>query len=138
MTFPKFNEIESSNQKNNCSTSGLSSYLLFNFPFNSPVNIKTLSTYSSLVFTQHGSKQHLDSENVFSLLSLLSSNLIHSLIVDSLYLDRDFENLILYLAYESPPSLPSFPPSFSPSNNNADSPTASQEEFKAFHQLSLH
>jgi hypothetical protein len=112
MTFSKFNEFKSLNQKNNYSVSSSSDYLSFNSLFNFPLEIKTLPTFSSSVYSQHKSEQHLDLANVFSLLPFLSFS-FNSLIVDSTCLDSDLEDLILQLAYGSPlPSPPSLSSSF--------------------------
>jgi hypothetical protein len=130
VTFPKFNKNDSSNQKNNNSTSSLSSYVLFNSLFNSPLNINNLLMLFSSVFSYHRSEQHLYPANVFSLLSLLSS-FFNSLKVDSTSSNTDFENLILHFTYGFATSSSSFP------NTSTDSPTFSKE-FAAFYELSLY
>jgi hypothetical protein len=136
MTFSEFNEFESLNQKNNYSASSSSGYLSFKSLFNFSVEIKTLLTFSSLVFSQHESEQYLDPAKVFSSLPPLSSSL-NFFTGDSTYSDSDFEDFILHLVYGSPPL--SSPSSSSPSSNiQSDSRTVSQEEFTTFHQLPLH
>jgi hypothetical protein len=134
--FPKFNEFESSNQKNNYSVNGSSGYLLFKSLFNSLVKIKTLSMFSSPVFSQHRSEQHLDPAKVFSSLFSLSSSL-NFFTGDSTYSDSDFEDLILHLVYKSS-LLSSLSFSSSSSNIQSDSYMTSQKEFAVFHQLPLH
>jgi hypothetical protein len=99
VTFSKFDEFESSNQKNNNFVSG---------SFNSLTDIKNSSMFSSSVFLQYRSEQYLDSTIVFSLLSFLSFKLTHFSIVDSSCSYSDFEDLILYLVYRSSPSSPLF------------------------------
>jgi hypothetical protein len=128
--FSEFNEKDSPNQKNNYSASG---YMLFNFLFNSlnnsPSKLTSLNNPSMLfspVLSQHESKQHLNSAIVFSPLSPLSPVLTHSLIVDSLYIDTEFNDLFHHLMYGSSTFPPSTLPFFSFSNKNTGSPTALQ------------
>jgi hypothetical protein len=126
VTFSKFNENDSSNQKNNNSP--------FNFPFNSSPNINSLSTLFSSVSLHHRFEQHLNSAIVFSLFLSLSFSFAYLHTVNSTNsADLNFEKLFLYLAYRS--FLNSSPSS---SNQHTDSLTSSQEEFQAFSELSLY
>jgi hypothetical protein len=105
--FPKFNEKDSLNQKNNYSANSSSGYVLNNSLFNSLDKINSTTAVFSLVFLPQGSKQHLNSLNIFSLLPLFHTQ---SPIVDSPTTDhnRDFENLLFHFTYRSPSPLPSF------------------------------
>jgi hypothetical protein len=117
------------NQKNNNSASGLSGYVSFNSPFNSPSNINSPSMLFSSVFSHYGFEQHLDPATVFLPLSLLSSNLSHALIVDSPYTDTEFEKVLLHFAYGSSSSSPLFP------NISIDSPMSLEEFEDLLHSL---
>jgi hypothetical protein len=104
--FLKFDENDLLNWKNNNSTSDSSGYMSFNPLFNFPSKLTSLNSSPMLfssVFSQHKSEQHLNSAIVFSFLFLLSPNSTHLLIVDSLYTNSEFEKLLLYFAYRSPP-----------------------------------
>jgi hypothetical protein len=132
--FPKFDENNSLNQKNNYSVSG---YMSFNSPDNSLSKLTSLNSLSMLfssVLSLHESKQHLDSATVFLSLLFLSPVLSHLSKVDSSCTNSEFEELLLHFAYGSSTS-PTFSPSFP--NNITDSPTVS-EQFEAFYQLPVY
>jgi hypothetical protein len=118
MTDSKFKN-NSPNRKNNYSTSG-SSLKRKNSYFTKLSSLKSHSILFSSVSPHHESKQHLNSNNVFSPLSLLSTSFSHPSTVDSPGSDCDFEDLLLYFAYGS--SFP--PPSPTSSNSTIDSLTA--------------
>jgi hypothetical protein len=138
VTFLEFDEIDLSNWKNNYSTSGQSSYMSnnppFNFPFNSPpvlTGIKNPLMPLFSVSSPQGSEQHLYSLNVFSLLPLFNSQ--PSTVDSPTDSSTDtFENLLFYFAYGSSFSPPSFP------YNTFTVTTTSQEEFKTFSKLPVH
>jgi hypothetical protein len=120
-------------QKNNYSTSG---FVSNNSLFNSLAKLTSLKSYPTLfssVSLHSESEQHLNSNYVFPLSSLLSTNYTHSPTVDSPGSDHEFEELLLHFTYGSF-STPSSPTS---SNPSIDSHTAS-ERFTEFHKQPIH
>jgi hypothetical protein len=127
VTFPKFDENDSLNQKNNNSTSSSSGYV------SNLTNINSPPMLFSPVLSHHGLEQHLNPANVFPLLSPLSVILSHLLIVDSPCTNTKFEKLLLHFVYRSLTSSPS------PSSPNSPTDSSmSSKEFAACYELSLH